>query len=325
MGKLSPVGLPLLWPTSIGVNPYTSYESYDAPTIYVANAYNNTVSVFKDINDKFVMAAKPIPVGKQQQNRSLIPTPTSIDLSIGVNTHTNTIYVANSDDDAVSVIDGVANKVVARVMFNIDPFNSGHIECDNAPYKGTSKAPLKQQLYLYPGTTCTAIPYPDFKFVSWEENLGRNSTQLISLVPHLPFFDSIWDSLVDFFRVNQNKPEATFNITKFGNFTASFKELPPPIPPEYVATLFTVVATAFIGSWLTPTVIGWRRSRTQRKYFKECINQIGRLDKKIIEDKIIGYYADGKLSDVHHQLLNDKISEYYAKEKSSERYGAPFT
>ena len=33
----------------------------------------------------------------------------------------------------------------------------------------------------------------------------------------------------------------------------------------------------------------------------------------------------GKLSDVQHQLLNDKISEYYAKEKSSERYGAPFT
>ena len=34
-----------------------------------------------------------------------------------------------------------------------------------------------------------------------------------------------------------------------GSFTANFKALPPPIPPEYVATLFTVVATAFIGSW----------------------------------------------------------------------------
>jgi hypothetical protein len=57
----------------------------------------------------------------------------------------------------------------------------------------------------------------------------------------------------------------------------------------------------------------------------ECISQIGKLDKNAIEDKIIGYYADGNLSDVQHQLLNNKISEYYAKEKGAERYGAPFT
>ena len=75
---------------------------------------------------------------------------------------------------------------------------------------------------------------------------------------------------------------------------------------------------------LTPVLIGWRKTRTQRKYFKECINQIGKLDKNAIEDKIIGYYADGKLGEVHHQLLKDKISEYY-KEKGSERYRAPFT
>jgi len=58
--------------------------------------------------------------------------------------------------------------------------------------------------------------------------------------------------------------------------------------------LFTVVATAFIGSWLAPTVIGWRKA--QRKYVKECINQIGKLDKETMEDKIIGYYVDGKIS-----------------------------
>jgi hypothetical protein len=32
-------------------------------------------------------------------------------------------------------------------------------------------------------------------------------------------------------------------------------------------------------------------------------NQIGKSDKNAIEDKIIGYYTNGKLSDVHHQLL----------------------
>jgi hypothetical protein len=119
--------------------------------------------------------------------------------------------------------------------------------------------------------------------------------------------------------MNYDKPEAKLNITKFGSFTANFRALPPPIQPEYVATLIGVVATAFIGTWLTPALIGWSKTRTQRKYFKECINQIGRLDKKTI-----GYYADGNLSDVQHQFLNNKISEYYTKEKGSERYGAPF-
>src|SRR5215469_9104298 len=107
-------------------------------------------------------------------------------------------------------------------------------------------------------------------------------------------------------------PESNLNITKFGSFTANFRALPAPIPPEYVATLIGVVATAFVGTWLTPALIGWRKTKTQLKYFKECINQIrNRVDKNTIEDKIIRYYADGKLSDVHHQLLKEKISEYY--------------
>jgi hypothetical protein len=50
-------------------------------------------------------------------------------------------------------------------------------------------------------------------------------------------------------------------------------------------------------------VIGWRKARTQRK----CINQIGKLDKNAMEDKIIGYYVDGKLSEDNRQLLKDKI------------------
>ena len=61
--------------------------------------------------------------------------------------------------------------------------------------------------------------------------------------------------------MKQDKPEATLDITKFGIFTANFKEHSPPIPAEYVVTLFTVVVTAFVDSWLTPTVRGWRKAR----------------------------------------------------------------
>jgi hypothetical protein len=43
-----------------------------------------------------------------------------------------------------------------------------------------------------------------------------------------------------------------------------------------------------------------------------------------MEDKIIGYYVDGKISVDHRQILKDKISEYFDSVKRSEGYGAPF-
>ena len=68
------------------------------------------------------------------------------------------------------------------------------------------------------------------------------------------------------------------------------RRLPPPIPPEYIATLFTVIVTAFVGTWLTPTVIGWRKARNQGKkleyYYNEINNLYGdsKLDEKDTED-----------------------------------------
>ncbi|MGC2575175.1 MAG: hypothetical protein WA364_27020 [Candidatus Nitrosopolaris sp.] len=268
--------------------------------VYVANYDSNTVSVIDTTDNTKI---KDIPVGKGPD-------------AIGTYGYrgSETLYVANYGDNSISVIDSVANKVVAKVMFNIEPFNGGHVECDKMI------APIAQQFYIWSGTECTARPNQGFEFSSWQENLGGNSTQLLKFSSA----STIFDSILDFFHVNHDKPEAKLNITKFGSFTANFKALPPPIPPEYVATLFTVLATALIGSWLTPTLIDMRKARTQRKYFKECISQIGKIDRNAIEDKVIGYYADGKLSDVQHQLLNDKISEYYGSVKGTEGYGAPF-
>ena len=112
--------------------------------------------------------------------------------------------------------------------------------------------------------------YPGFDFLSWEENLGKNSTQLINATT----LSSALDPILNFFHVNPAKSESKLSIGKFGNFTANFKALPGPIPPEYVATLFTVVATAFIGTWLTPALIGWSKTRTQRKCLHKSNRQI---------------------------------------------------
>ena len=130
------------------------------------------------------------------------------------------IYVVNRGDDTVSVIDPETNNVVAKVMFNIEPFNAGHIECDKLI------TPIEQQFYVYSGSECIAKPNQGFEFVSWQENLSGNSTQFIKLSST----PTILDSILEFFHMNPDKPESKLNITKFGSFTANFKALPPPIP-----------------------------------------------------------------------------------------------
>jgi len=116
--------------------------------------------------------------------------------------------------------------------------------------------------------------------------------------------------------INPNDTSTIFDVVKYRTFTANFKALPPPIPPDYLAPLYAIIVTSIIG-WSIPSIFGWTKARTQRKHLKECINQIGKLDKDAIEKKIIRYYVDGKISEDHRQLLKDKISEYYQSVEGS--------
>src|SRR6476620_9485731 len=289
-------------PGDIGVNS-------DTNTIYVANDVDTVSVIDGNSNTKI---GNDIPVGKGPGD-------------IGVNSDTNTIYVANNWDNSVSVIDGKANKVVAKVTFSTEPFNGGRIECD----KDKLTAPIGQQFYVYSGSQCTAKPNQGFEFASWQENLGGNSTQLLKFSSP----SNIVDSILDFFNMKPDKQEATLNLTKFGSFTANFKALPPPIPTQYVATLITIVATAFIGSWLTPTVIEWRNRRKQVSKLDHCHNEAknlyndGKLDSNDIEklnklkDKITDVYTKGKINKEQYDKLGNEISisyrEIFTKEINS--------
>jgi YVTN family beta-propeller protein len=287
--------------TGFGIYANTIDVNINTNKIYVANSGDDTVSVIDGTTNTKIGDIK---VGSGPSD-------------IGVMLRTNTIYVANSIDDTVSVIDGVANKVIAGVTFNIEPFNAGHIECD----KDKLIAPIEQQFYLWPGSECIAKPNQGFEFVSWQENLGGNSTQLIKFSPP----PSISDSILDFLHMKPDRPEAKLDITKFGSFTANFKALPPPIPTEYVATLFTVVATAFIGSWLTPTVIGWRKAKKEGSkldYYHNKVKKLyndGKLDRNDIEelnnlrDNITDEYTRGKINKEQYDKLADEISMNYGE------------
>jgi hypothetical protein len=162
--------------------------------------------------------------------------------------------------------------------------------CDNQSGTNQIEYPINVYIYVDNGTRCTGQGKNNYGFDHWVQNLGHNSSLTI----------------------NDPSGRALTYVTvdRYGNFTAYFKPHPPTIPPEYLYLIISVIISSLIG-WSIPSIIDLVKARTQRKHLKECINQIGKLDKNAIEEKITEYYVKGKLSEDHRQLLNDKISQYY--------------
>ncbi|MGA9154734.1 MAG: YncE family protein [Candidatus Nitrosopolaris sp.] len=207
--------------------------------IYVANSLSNTISV---INSSSPRVISTIPVGER---------PTQIDASNDY----PLFYVANNNQhmvNTISVIDDSVDRVAAGITFNIHPANSGGIWCNNKEY------PTNVYLYVANGTKCIARPAKDFEFSSWVENLNHNSTVPLN---QSAISDSAWNSFLSIF----GKPydaSATFDVNRFGTFTANFKAIPPPVPPEYWTLIITVIVTTIVG-WSIPSIVGWIKSKTQ--------------------------------------------------------------
>lgn len=244
---------------SIGSNPKYIYPQWNL--IYVANIEEpDKVGYVSRINmtDNTVI-----------QNVSVGIDPTYI---FGDPSSSDALHVANAGSGGIAVINTVKNETVAGVTFDVSPSRTGNILCnaDSNPLD----VPINRLFYVSSGTECVAKPGKGFEFNSWEENLDGNSTRTVSTSTQSdPLWRSILDSLniklndpaspqpltafLDFMNITLDDPSATMTINQFGNFTASFRKLPPPLPTEYWATLFTVVITALIGSLLIPAVIGW--------------------------------------------------------------------
>ena len=168
--------------------------------------------------------------------------------------------------------------MVVGVRFSINPsINSGHIICDK-------DIPTNQYLYVEIGTHCKAEHNTGFQFSSWTENLGENSTKNITPVtktsfwytPIINWFGSTMDALG--LKTFQDDASATFSVTKFGNFTANFDKVPPPLPPEYLAPLYGIIITTLVGSWFIPTTISWFKSKKQQGRLHHHIRTIDSLN-----------------------------------------------
>ena len=120
-----------------------------------------------------------------------------------------------------------------------------------------------------------------------------------------------------------NDPAASLTVNRFGNFTAYFKALPPPVPAQYWASLFTVVITALVGSLLIPAVVGWIKTKRQTSRLNSFHKQMARVygDSKvdandtnqlnILNRNISDSYAEGKISNEQFTHLKNEVSTAY--------------
>jgi YVTN family beta-propeller protein len=97
----------------VGKSPRALDIMWKDKRIYVANAGSDSISVINSTTNELI---KNLEVGHG---------PTAIDTDFE-----GTVYVANADSDSISVIDSVVNKIVAGIKLEVNPFNSGYIECE---------------------------------------------------------------------------------------------------------------------------------------------------------------------------------------------------
>jgi YVTN family beta-propeller protein len=284
--------------TTVGINPSFIKKVGFGGYIYVSNSgtnisSSNTVSVI-DSNKNTVI--KNITVGKSP---SYINTAGSDDAA----------YVSNSGSNTVSLVDPVTNEEIAGMKFDIKPFGAGRIICNELD------TPVNRFLYVTSGAKCVAKPTTGFEFSSWSQNLPRNTNITVSAAKPSDWLRYPLTSLNEAFT---DDPGATLTVNRFGNFTAYFKALPSPLPPEFTASLITTIVAALAGSLLIPVALSSYKSKKQISILNAfrmdmvTINKDG-LDEKdisklnILNQVISDFYAAGKITNEQYTNLKNEV------------------
>jgi YVTN family beta-propeller protein len=287
---------------TVGVSPASIGIAPDG-MIYVTNFGSGTISVIEPFSH---LVLRNITVGDKPASIGM----TSIGTTLG-----DTIYVANFGSNSISVINRFTFEAVAGISLDINPFRGGQIICNGLD------APINRYFYVSSGTECVGKPNNGFEFDSWVETFDGNSSRTINASTTSDWFVDPMAALRDVFT---DDPAANLTVNRFGNFTAYFKELPPPVPAEYWASLFTIVVTALVGSLLIPAAVSWFKSKKQTSRLNSfhldmiSINKDG-LDETDIKNlnelnqRISNSYAAGKITNEQYTNLKNDVSAAYQK------------
>jgi YVTN family beta-propeller protein len=277
-------------PVGLQVNPVNN-------KIYVTNIGDNTVSVIDGKKNQIIntIAVNPIlrPYFKDNDPLANIPVNVKFPLVtsfVSIDSATNMVYLTNTVSNTISMIDGNKDAVAVRLNFNINPPNSGVIECDGVKnFAGNSTLYTRGQT-----VQCIANPNRAYSFDSW-------SNMVKSL----------------------NNP-LTIQISQFGTLTSNFA---PTFPPEtYFFIILGVVGSVpiFLG-WLNRE----RQRRRLTRYLTRIETTHDRLFEgnkqdyvlqlQQISKEILDLFKRGKISDSYYNILDRKAMDYISLAYSSER------
>lgn len=278
------------------------------------------IEVNENPNIVYVLAEHGLYSLNEKTNR-LININVSEPLSnIEVNENSNIIYLTSENSDSLFAIHGPKHKVAVGITFNTFPLNSGRILCGDEK----TEYPVNQYLYEEPGIICIAKANSGYEFIGWSEKIDSNTTRpLKSCVEESHgLFDPVIEPIQKTLQIYNDTAETSLCITQYGTFTASFRELPAPLPTAYWIPLYGLIISTIIGASI-PSIIGWAKTRGDIKKSNLHRNKIkslydeGRRDDNDFEslnklkNEISDSFSKGKLSQFHYSNLKDEISILY--------------
>jgi YVTN family beta-propeller protein len=270
------------YPVDAVVNPLTN-------KVYVSHNGDDVVSVIDGVTNKKIkeLSVKSSMNKNNGNNDPILDIPIKMTFpliasKLSINPNTNLIYMTNTVSNGVIVISGQTDSVVVRLAVEINPKNSGTIECNNSRLQS-------QNFLLHPINSeikCTAHASRGYSFDFWS-----NMTNMIS---------------------NNTNP-VSLNVTENNLLIANFK---PSISTE---TYIGMVA-AIVGS--TSIFAGWYYRKRERSYLNKSMNRIdytyyvlkndkveGVKQLENIQKEITNLFKKGKITDSHYNILDKRITD----------------
>jgi YVTN family beta-propeller protein len=286
-----------LFPQALAIN----QNKTGVPKVYVGNTGSNTISV---IDPKSNTVQNPISVG-------------NVPYDVAINEQTNTVYVANYDSEAVSVVDGTTDDLTLGITFRINPPESGYIDCKTQRISSDIhiKFPVDAKI------TCSVYAKEGFIFKSWSGDTDSFLTNKPSRGNANPI------------SIEQNtKP--TIKVSKFTELGANFDTpVELTIPEGVLVSLYGIMVSVFVG-WFVPNIARWINARKQNRHLSEYIAKIDAMpdtvdhankdeyskqvnEIKKIKREISEMLTSRKISESHYNILDKRISDFEKRIQST--------
>jgi YVTN family beta-propeller protein len=238
------------------------------------------------------------------------------------------IYVANSDSNTISILDGHTDRLLLGLNFYLNPSDEGNIYCDNLQSISDDSQPQWQKMSLnyslHPAGTeyqCKAEPKTQTELVNGFGIFGNILWELHKgIIGGYTFSSWSGDIPPDLI----SSAVVKFNASKFGAIlTANFENTPPLFPAEYRNILVALAIPAAAGWIYKKREWFFRRKRREslERYMKiiGAVNHTYSLNKdqdeyksrlKNLRLEITDLYGKGALKESDYINLNNKIFEY---------------